>query len=268
MALPFTKLPADNRIGVFLGPSGGSTLGITNVDEPLTAELNNTGGTSGIVNASPAISWNDWDFGTAASEILNEPSFADSATYEEFGQNNYGGGISFYYPLEYDDNSNLISVVYDLTDIPGTINDIAVRIDGDIASTAAAADGQFVSVYRAQGEGEANPFTPGESKRRTVNYIQKSDFSHMTVVGDHAITAIEPATTPWEAGTSGRIRASQQGRDTTNRLRFSTSDSSVIEVYPGGFYIITGTAADTATVTVLDPDTGDSDTVSVIVTAP
>lgn len=267
MPIDYTKLPADQRQTVWIGPSGGSTLGITVVHEPLAAELNNTGGTSGIVNASAAISWNDWDFGTQASEVLNEPSLADAATYEEFGQNNYGGGISFYYPLQYDDNSNLISVVYDLTDIPGTLNDLAVRIDGDILTSAAAADGQFVSVYRAQGEAEANPFTPGESKRRVVTYIQKSEFAHFTVVGDHAITAIPKAVTPWKTLTTGRLRASQQNRDRTNALRFTSSNAAVVDIYPGGYYRVLGAAAATATITITDDGTGDTQTVNVVVTA-
>lgn len=265
--LDYTKLPADKRISVWMSPSGGSTLGITDVDEPLAAEINNVGGTSGVIPASQSISWNDYGFGTQASEVLNEPSLADSASYEEFGQANYGGDISFYYPESYDDNSNLHSVIYDLTDIPGERQDIVVRIDGDLETTVAAADGDFVSVYRVQGVAEANPFTPGESKRRTVTFWNKSDFSHFTVVGDHTITAIPPATTPWAVGAKGRIRASQQDRDTTNRLSFTTSNAAVVQVYPGGFYEVLGAAAGTATITIEDEGTGDTATVSVVVTA-
>lgn len=266
MPVDFVKLPVDKRTTVHIGPSGGTTLGITDVAEPLSAEINNTGGLSGMQPASQSISWNDYGFGTQASEVLNEPSLADSASYEEFGQANYGGDMSFYYPEEYDDNSNLHSVIYDLTDIPGELQDVTVRIDGDLETTDPSADGQFVSVYRVQGVAEANPFTPGESKRRTVTYIQKSEFSHFTVIGDHSITGIAPASAPWAAGKKARLRASQQGRDRTNALRFSSDDPEVIVVYPGGFYEITGSAADTADVTISDPGTGDSVVVSVTVT--
>ena len=138
MPINYTKNPSDERTSVWISPSGGSTLGVTDVYEPLAAELNNTGGTAGVIPASQSISWNDWSFGVEASEVLNEPSLADAATYEEFGQYNYGGSISFYYPEEYDDNSNLHSVIYDLTDIPGTKQDIAVRIDGDLKTSVAA----------------------------------------------------------------------------------------------------------------------------------
>ena len=50
--LNFVKLPSDKHITVAVGPSGGTTLGITEIDEPLAAELNNTGGTSGMIPAS------------------------------------------------------------------------------------------------------------------------------------------------------------------------------------------------------------------------
>lgn len=265
--LDYTKLPADKRQTVWIGPSGGTTLGITDVDEPLAAEINNTGGTSGVQPASQSISWNDYAFGTQASEVLNEPSLADSASYEEFGQENYGGDMSLYYPEEYDDNSNLHSVIYDLTDIPGERQDIVVRVDGDVETTVPAVDGDFVSAYRVQGVAETNPFTPGESKRRTVTFWNKSDFRHFTVVGSHEITAIPPATTPWAVGNKARLRASQGGRDVTNDMSFSTSDATVVQVYPGGFYEVTGAAAGTATITITDRGTGDTETVPVVVTA-
>ena len=117
--LDYTKCPADQRVGFFIGPSGGPTVGVTDVYGPLIVELNNTGGTSLMVNAAPSVSWNDWSFGTQASDTQNEPSLADAATYQTFGKSNYGGDVSFYIPAAWDDNSNTHSLVYDLTDAPG-----------------------------------------------------------------------------------------------------------------------------------------------------
>lgn len=268
MPMDYTKLKTNNRgsnISVWIGPSGGTTLGVTNVAAPEAAEINNTGGTSGVVPASQSISFNDWDFGTQASETNNEPSLADSSTFEEFGQSNYGGGVSFYMPEQYDDNSNLHSVIYDLTDIPGTVNDIAMRIDGQKSIATPAANGDYISVYRAEFGGEENPFTPGESKRRTVTYNQKGDFAHYTVVGPHTITAIPAATAPWAAGKKARLRASVGGREYTNALSFTSSDNTVVDIYPGGFYEVTGTTGDTTTITIRDIDAGTSTTVSVTV---
>lgn len=261
--LDFEKLSSDKHYTVWHGPSGGSTLGITDVNEPLAAEINNTGGTSGVLNVSPSISWNDWDFGVQASETTNQPSFADAASYSDFGQENYGGNISYWMPAAYDDNSNLHSLVYDLTDAIDAKIDIVTRLDGDVLTSVAATDGDFVSVYRVEGGADQNPFTAGEDKRRTRNWFPKSEFSHFVTVGTQTITAIAPAAFP--AASKGRIRASQNGRDTTNRLEFRSSNAAVIDVdFKGGFYTVTGTAAGTATVTITDPNTGD--TVSVAVT--
>lgn len=263
--LPFVKLPTDQRLTVWHSPSGGSTLGVTNVDEPLAAELNNTGGTSGMINASPSISWNDYSFSTEASDTINEPSLADAGSYVELGQENYGGDISYFLPADWDDNSNNHKLVWDLTKGLDPKIDIATRLDGDVKTDVAAANGDFVSVYRVEGGGDANPFTPGESKRHTRSWFSKSDFSHYTVVGDHAITAIAPSS--FGEGDKGRIRASQQGRDTTNRLTFSSDDATVIEVYPGGFFEVMGAEDDTATITITDEGTNDSVIVSVTVVA-
>lgn len=263
----FQKLPAEKHMGMWIGPSGGTTLGVTDEDIPLAAEINNTGGTSGVVMAAHTVDWNDLSFGLQESERNNQPSLADSASYETFGASNYSGDVSMFLPADYDDNSNLHSLIYDLTDQPLVINDIVTRVDGDIDATAPAADGQFVSVYRAQAGSETNPFTPGESKRRTVGYLSRGQFSFYRPVGAQTITAIAPSA--FGVGDKGRIRLSVQGRDVTNATwyRWGTSDGDVIQAYPGGYFEVTGVATDTATVTVTDTKTGLSATVSVTVTA-
>lgn len=266
--LDFTKLPSNTFTALFMSPGASGALGITNIDEPLAAELNNTGGTSGMYNISDATSWNDFEFGTQASETTSQPALSEATTAEEFGISNFGGTASHYYPLEYDDNSNLHSIVYDMVKTPGTALDAALRIDGDIDSNDAAADGQFVSTYRVQSEAETNPFTPGESKRYTKGYIPRGEFSHFTPVGDHAITTIPATTATPEPGAKGRFRALQQSRDVTNRLRWSTSNPDVIQVYPGGAYEVTGADEATATITVTDDGTGDTKTIAITVTDP
>lgn len=263
--IDFQKLPSNENTTLWMGPSASGALGITVIAEPLADELNNTGGTSGMENISVSTSWNDFDFGTQASETTNQPSLADANTSEEFGQSNFGGGASHYYPLEYDDDSNMHSITYDLVSIPGTALDAALRVDGEIDTQSPAANGDFVSTYRVQSEGEVNPFTNGEAKRYTKTYIPRGEFSHITVVGDHAITTIPATTDAPAAGEKARYRALQQSRDVTNRLRWSTSDPSVIQVYPGGAYEVTGVATDTATVTVTDPDTNDTASIAITV---
>lgn len=260
MPMDYKKLRANADHSVvtpWIGPSGAtSTLGVTEVGEPTAAELNNTGGTSGMVMAARAISWDDFDFGTQASETNSQPSMADVSTYEEFGQANFGGSVSFFQPLENADPSNVMSVVKELTKVD-LDQDIVTRIDGDKPVTQAAANGDYVSVYRTSSVAIANPFTPGESKRRTVTFSSEEDFAYYTVVGPHTLTAVEPSG-GYTVGGKGRIRVEVQGRDFTNSdaLRWTSSNSSVIDIYPGGFYEITG--AGTATVTVEDLGAGTS----------
>lgn len=258
--LDFEKLPADQHVTAWIAPTSDVT-GISNVAVPTAPEINNTGGASGVIPASQTISWNDYDFGISESETSAEPSLADISTYESFGMANYGGNVSCFAPRKYDDNSNLHSVIYDITDEPGALVDIITRIDGDTRTSEPAADGDFVSVYRAQANGEANPFNMGESVRRTVNFTSAGDFAHYTIVGAHTITAVAPSS--FAEGDKGRIRGIVQDRDYTNALRFSTSDGDVIDVHPGGFYEVTGTG--TATVTIEDEEAGTSTTVEVTV---
>lgn len=266
--LNFTKLASNKKTTLWIGPSGGTTLGITDVEEPLAAEINNTGGTSGMLNASKATSWNDMDFGVQESETTNEPSLADDSNYEEFGVRNYGGGMSFYYPQAYNDPSNLLSDVYILTKTLGDRNDIVIRVDGNVASDQPAANGDFVSVYRAEVSSEGNPFTPGESKRRTVDFAAMGDFDYFTVVGTHTLVAIPPATDPWDEGRKARLRVSIQGRDVTNKMEFRSTDPTVVEVYSDGSYEVVGDAADTASIIITEPGTDNTVTQAVTVTAP
>lgn len=260
VTMNFSKLPSNRHVTVWVSPSGGSTLGITDVDEPLAAEINNTGGTSGVINASVSIDWNDFDLGTQASETSSQPSLADAGSYTTFGVAQYGGGVSYFLPAKWDDNSNTHSIVWDLTHEKYHKIDAVKRVDGAVSTSTPAANGDFVSVYRLQAGADQNVFAAGEDKRHTVTYGPKDDFSHYTVVGDHAIVAISPAFTK---GGKGRIRASQQGRDRTNALTFSSSNAAVIQVWPGGFFSIPAAASGTATVTITDRGTGDTTSVTV-----
>lgn len=257
IAQDYNKLPADQNVTVWLG-SGNDPLGISDVQEPTAPEINGTAG-SGMVNASPSISWNDFDFGFESSETTTEPSLADVSTYEDFGAANFGGTMSFFMPLDYDDNSNTHSIVYDLTDTLGESIDVVKRIDGITRTSAPAANGDFVSVFRTKISGETNNFAPGESVRRTVPFTNDGDFAHYTIVGPHTITAVAPSS--FEEGDKGRIRAIVQDRDYTNALHFATSDANVIRVQRGGFYEVTGTGE--ATVTISDREAGTSETVEV-----
>lgn len=261
----YTKLPSNRHVTVLLGP-GGSATGIADVATPTADELNNTGGTSGMLNASVSTSFQDYDFGIQEAETSSDPSLADESTFEDLGPAQFGGSMSFYYPRDYDDNSNNHSLVYDLTDTPWTPIDIGVRIDGNKNNVSQPiADGDFVSTFRTWTDSEANALDAEEAYRRTVGFQPLGESAFYTIVGDHTITALPPASAPWAAGKKARLRATVQDRDYTNALTFTSSDPDVVRVLPGGFYEVTGTASDTATITIEDRAAGTSTSVQVTV---
>lgn len=260
VTLDFKKTPSDKTLAWAIAPSGGA-LGVTDVDVPTADELNNAGGASAMQPLSQSVAMADTDLGFQASETDNDPSFADSSTAQSLTTTNYGGSLSMYYPKNYDDDSNLHSLVYDMTEHPGDRVDVAVRNDGYVPVTQPYANGDFVHVMRLEVSGELNPFDLGQDTKRTVPFIPVGEFSHYTIVGPHTITAIAPTT--WAVGDKGRIRASVQNRDYTNALDFTTTNAAVIDVYPGGFYTVVGTG--TASVVIVDEGAGTSTTVSVTV---
>lgn len=257
----YDRLRSNKNVTVWGGPSGTGAVGITRTAVPEAAEINNTGGASLILNQSVAISWNDTDFGIQESETLNDPSFADASTYTEFGAKNYGGGISYFLPNQWADNSNELSLVYDQTKTPRTRMDIVWRLDGETNTTVPAADGDFVSVFRAQTDADANVWGQPDAHRRTVGYLSRGDAEFWTIVGAHTITATAP--TGLTVGDAGRLQATVQGRDYSSALLYTSSDAAVLQIGRGGHYKATG--AGTATVTIRDEAAGTSTTVEVTV---
>lgn len=269
--LDFTKLKANLEMSVVkvaMAPASAVT-GLTNIHAPSATELNNTGGTSQMFVANPAISWEDWSLGVEASETTNQPSMADTSTYEEFTLSNVGGDVSFFRPSDPQSATDPLALAYQATRQPGDAVDYAVRIDGDKAYNTPFANGDYIHAYEMEVASETNPFTPGESARRTVGHSNRDDFAHYTVVGPHTLTAVVPATDPWDAGRKARLRVTVQGRDYTNAVEFSSSDATVVDIsLKGGGYEVTGVAGDAATITINDVLAGTSTTVAVTVTAP
>jgi len=258
--LDFVKLPSDKRIAVWGGPSGGAS-GIQELAEPKASEINNEGGSSGMIPFSQSLSWNDTEVpGMRESEEVNEPSLADDANYVEFGPSNYDATLSMFRPRDYDDDSNTHSLVYDLTDLQDwDVLDFAVRIDGDKDALAPAQDGDYVSTSRQRAATETEAYNFEESARRTVGFEGTGGFAHYTIVGEHDLTVESDLDTVSE-GDKGRILVSVQGRDYTNALRFRTNNPDVIQVYRGGFYEVVGTGS--FEITVEDEDAGTDTTIS------
>lgn len=262
----YKRLKSDKNITMAVAPTGGAT-GVANVFVPTATELV-YGGSRAVLNASPAISWNDFDFGIQESERTSDPSLADDSTFEDFGQQNYGGGISFFYPRFYADASSDLSNVYDVTEHEWTLMDVVERIDGAKPNSTPIATGDFVHVARTITDGEQNSVTGADALRRTIQFLSQGSIAVYTVVGPHVLTAVPPVTAPWLAGKKARLRVTIAGRDVTNMdtISFQSDDPAVIVIDSDGTYEVTGTTADTAEITITDEGAGTSATVSVTVT--
>lgn len=253
ITLDFEKLPSERNITVWLGPENS----FADFSAPTAAEIN------AMQNVSHALSWQDWDFGIQASETVNEPSFADSASYTDFGAAAYGGGASFYYPKNYDDPSNDLSLAYDLTDKPHTMVAIAIRVDGDKKNSTPAQDGDYIHTFLTMTDSEVNNIQGAEALRRTVGFLQQSVFSVYTVVGMGSTPpTVDPALALAE-GEAERLSVKVVGREFTNACDFRVDDPDVARVSGAG--VVRAIGAGTAEITVTNPYNKTSSTVTVTV---
>lgn len=249
--LDFEKLKSNEHVTIYIG----SPEKVLNVEAPTAAELNS------LESASEAISWNDLAFGIEASETQNDPSLADVSNYETRGAANYGGSMSFYYPEDYEDLTNRLAVIHELTRVPGTFLLVAIRVDGEKRVNTPWATGDYAHVFLVQTDSEANSIQGADALRRTVGMLQQSVFSVYTVVGDHTLVADQP-TVAATAGDKGRVTVKANGREFTNALTFTSSAPAIATVEKGGVWKAVATGE--ATLTATDPRTGTS--VSIVVT--
>lgn len=256
VSLDYTKLPTGGNVSWFFVPAGG----ITNVDDANIAEINPTAG----YNLSAAISVSDTDFGNQASNTNSDPSFADTGNVQDRGASQYGGGTTFYYPKNYDDSTNVYSIAYDLTDADRTSGFWAIRIDGETSNTTNLAAAQYVSVYEVLSDAESDSLGGEDAQKRTVNWLSRGNLATYTVTRSGAAALVVPTSATPAPGDKGRFEATLNGRY-FGGVEWSSSDPDVIEVFPGGFYTVTGADTDTATITATH--NGLSDSVSITVTA-
>lgn len=243
--------------------------GLANEQAPTAAEIN-----AGL-DISDAISWNDKDFGVQSSNTTNDPAITAKGNVSDRGAAQYGGGLSLYYPKDRSDTSSIYVQAEQALGTPGTRGYIISRLDGMEASTATgdashpgieAAAGDFVNVYKVETAGYAQAITGEEAFRYTVSFLSKG-FVHTTAVVRADATPVAPVITPSTiSGAVGDVEvlsATILGRRYTGGLDYSSSDPDVATVSPSGVVSLVG--AGTATITGIDPATGEDATVAVTV---
>lgn len=261
-----TRYPVSGSIRAWWVPLNG----LARWQAPVLAEV------TAALDISDAISWNDKDFGVQASNTSSDPAITAKGNVANRGAAQYGGSFSFYYPNEFNDNSNLYSLVWDQLRLPGTAGYIIVRVDGlelgTPAGTAAQpgtdiAVGDLVSVFRVETAGYAEQITGEEAFRYTVSFIPKGQVQTMAVVRASA-TATPPVITGPNAVAAGEhiaLEATLVGRKYTRGLRWTSSDQEVATVSSNA--VVTGVGTGTATITATDEATGATSTAHTVAVA-
>lgn len=245
------KVPSSGNIRVWWALPNA----FANFMAPTATEINNS------VDVSNSISWNDFDFGLQASNTIDDPAITAIGKVSDRGAEQFGGGVSFYYPGAFGDVSNEYSNTYDLMDQPRTPGFLVVRVDGDNANSPEAANGDLVSIYKVMTDAYAEVITGEEAFRYTITFLPQGDLAVRTVVG--GTTPVTTSTLAISVGDSERLAATVGGRNYTNGVKWSSSAPDKASVSSAG--VVTGVAAGSANIVATYEATGLTDTTAVTV---
>lgn len=205
-----------------------------------------------------AISWNDFDFALKASNTNNDPALSARSNVADRGAIQYGGGISFYLPLDDSDSSNDYKVVNDLLSTPRTLGWITIQVDGELSETntptysggltQTAASGDLIDVYKVMTAGYSNAITGEEAFRETISFLPQGEAYIGAVVATSLTVVVVPATSAKTlAAGAFAIAATVNGRKFTHGVRWSTSDATKATVSQNG--VVTPKATGSVTIT-------------------
>lgn len=262
-----TRYPISGSIRAWWVPLNG----LANWKAPTKAEID------AALDISDAISWNDKDFGVQASNTSSDPAITAKGNVANRGAAQYGGSLSFYYPRQFGDNSNLYSLVYDQLRLPGTAGYIITRVDGLELGVAAGttaqpgnkiAAGDLVSVYRVETAGYAESITGEEAFRYTVSLLPKGQIQTFAVVRANATAAVPVISGPATVALSSKIvlDGTLVSRKYTRGLRWVSNTPAIATVSANA--VVTPISAGTATIVAIDEATNTPSTAkSITVTA-
>ena len=247
-----TKIQASGNMRILWATEGT----FADYENPTTAEINSA------LDISESISWNDFDFNLEASNQIEDPAITSDGKVIDRGYVNWGGSISFYYPQSFDDATSAYSLTYDALDQSRTKGFLVVRIDGEETSTSIQ-DGDLVHCFRVMTDGYAESVTGEEAFRYTVTFLPQGDYVVRAVSAGASANAVvlSASTLASSAGDVDVLTATFGGRNYTNGLTWTTSDSAVATVQ---FGVVTSVASGTATITATGPN-GQTDTCAVTV---
>lgn len=261
------RFPISGNIRVWWVPENG----FANWQAPTAAEI------AAGLDISDAVSWNDKDFGTQASNTIEDPAITAKGKVQDRGAAQYGGGLSFYYALDRTDTSNKFKLVEDALGTPGVRGFLVFRVDGLELSTTTgttarpgtlAAAGDYVTVYKVETAGYAQAITGEEAFRYTVSFLPKGALKTFAIVRANA-TPVAPTIvgTPGSGavGTKAVVTATLVSREYTRGVTWKSSNTTVATVSRNG--VITRRAVGTANITATDPATNTASTATVVTVA-
>jgi Bacterial Ig-like domain (group 2) len=210
--------------------------------KPTVAELN------AAANVTSSVAWENFSFGAQASNQISDPALIDVGNTQTRGFAQFGGTISFFYPQNYTDSSNVHLSTFNALSTPLTLGYIIVRSDGQKTTSSApdatkvAVANDFVSIYKVISDGWADVNTGENSFKYTITFKPQSDLWVNATVAT-AVTVVTPAA----IGTVDYAHPGKTPLGTYITGRQLAAVSNIVSGYPGRF---TWTSSDTTKGTI------------------
>jgi hypothetical protein len=144
-----TRDLSNKRITVALGLASA----ILDLSAPLASEANL------MLNATPAIRWNGYDFNGQASTKVDDRSLDDEGAAQVRGYDQFGGAVPFFYP-KVTDTASILRQVYNLVKQSRTQLALIQRV-GWVSSRTPFAAGDNVNAYLVETD-SLKPDTAGD----------------------------------------------------------------------------------------------------------
>lgn len=251
-----TRLPSGGNVTIRWALPGFAV----NWRKPTVAEVN------AALDVTESVSFQDFSFGTQASNQLSEPAISDPGNPQTRGFAQFSGSMSFFYPREYDDATNPYSNTYDALDSADVVGYILMRIDGEVTPQGdfTAKNGDFWNVYKVQADGWTDVVVGENAYRYTVDFLPQGDIATRVWVGTTpTLTASVVGGNSLTVGDKAPTLAYITGRQLHTggyswRFRWTSSDPTLATVDSNG--VVHAIAAGSPTITATDVYTNVSST--------